>query len=365
VLLLIAGALTVTLLGTQPPPVSEALWRVSPHELPNMFARWDTFFYYSIATRGYAWNPALFTYQNVVFFPLYPMLMRWCGALIGGHPMLAGVGISLTAFAGALAVLYRLALLELGREYAWRVILLIAVFPYALFFSAAYTESLFLLLTVTAFYAMRRGRLEWAAICGLLAGLTRPNGFWLSVPLACLVLLPAGRSAPETGEDDSMPAGLLAACTPVLGAAIFCAYLRMRFGDPLAWVHGQSAWGMPLLGLSPAPDPIALPSTLKVQAIEWIVYAGNIGAFAAAAAAIRPVMRRCGFAYGIWIAVNLLPPLVEHLFMSMGRFVSVLFPVFLWMALRIPRERLWPIAAVFTAAQVLLAVWFFLWWGVF
>ena len=97
--LLIFGALAVTLVGTMPPPVSEALWRVSPHELTNMFARWDTFFYYSIATRGYNWNPALFTYQNVVFFPLYPLLMRWGGAIIGGYPMLAGLLISLAAFA--------------------------------------------------------------------------------------------------------------------------------------------------------------------------------------------------------------------------------------------------------------------------
>ena len=334
-----------------------------------MFARWDTFFYYSIATRGYDWNPALFTYQNVVFFPLYPLLMRSLGALIGGHPMVAGVIVSFSAFAAALVVLYRLALLELGDEYAWRVILLIAVFPYALFFSAVYTESLFLLLTVTAFYAMRRGRLVAAAVCGLLAGLARPNGFWLSLPLACLVFLPAGRSQPGAGadlnDDEKIPGALLAACAPVVGAAIFSAYLRIRFGDPLAWVHGQSAWGMPLLGRWPAPDPIPLPTDASVGAVEWIVYAGNIGAFAAAAASIRPMMRRFGFAYGIWIAVNIVPPLVEHLFMSMGRFVSVLFPVFFWMALRIPRDRLWPIAGAFAAAQALLAAGFFLWWGVF
>jgi hypothetical protein len=115
----------------------------------------------------------------------------------------------------------------------------------------------------------------------------------------------------------------------------------------------------------PAPDPIPLPTEAGIGVVEWIVYAGNIGAFVAAVAAVRPMMRRFGFAYGIWIAVNLLPPLVEHLFMSMGRFVSVLFPVFFWMALRIPRDRLWPIAGAFAAAQVLLAAGFFLWWGVF
>ncbi len=102
-----------------------------------------------------------------MFFPLYPLLMRWGGAALGGHPLLAGLIVSLAAFAGALVLLYRLARLELGEDYAWRVVLLISTFPYALYFSAVYTESLFLLLSVGAFYAMRRGPAGWVAVVRL------------------------------------------------------------------------------------------------------------------------------------------------------------------------------------------------------
>jgi hypothetical protein len=59
--------------------------------------------------------------------------------------------------------------------------------------------------------------------------------------------------------------------------------------------------------------------------------------------------------------VNIFPPVAEHLFMSMGRFVSVLFPVFFWLAFRIPRPRLWQVSAAFAATQAIFAVWFFLW----
>src|SRR5438445_694627 len=116
-----------------------ALWRVSPNELANLQARWDTDFYYSIATTGYHWDPAVFLHQNVVFFPLYPLLMRWGGALLGGHPLVAGTIISLIAFGGAIGVLYRLAAHELGEEKAWPVILLLSTYPYAVFYSVAYT----------------------------------------------------------------------------------------------------------------------------------------------------------------------------------------------------------------------------------
>ena len=360
---LLLGALAVTIVGTVPPPAAEALWRVSSHEVTNMLARWDTFYYYSIATDGYSWDPAIFRHENVVFFPLYPMLMRWGGALLGGHPLLAGLIVSLTAFAGALVLLYRLAMLEVGEEHAWRVILLLSTFPYALYYSAVYTESLFLFLTVGAFYAMRRGRLGWVAVCGLAAGLTRPNGFWLALPLACLALWPPGGAAadPAARRPIRLPIALLAACVPVLGVAIFSGYLQWRFGDALAWVHGQAAWGMPLMLRPAAPDPIRLPGEAAIKPIEVIVWTGNIAAFVAATLAIRPISKRFGVAYGAWIAVNIFPPVAAHLFMSLGRFTSVLFPVFFWLAIRIPRERLMRVAGAFAACQAVLAIWFFLW----
>jgi mannosyltransferase PIG-V len=359
---LLVGALAVTIVGTQPPPVAEALWRVSPNELVNMLARWDTAFYHSIATNGYHWNPAIFAHENVVFFPFYPLLMRGVGWLLGGSPLLAGLLVSLVAFAGAMALVYRLVVLEMGDDYAWRVVLLISTFPYALFFSAVYTESLFLFLSVGAFYAMRRGYLVRAAALGLAAGMTRPNGFWLALPLFLLTReIPDGAvrwSQPSTG---SRRIGYLAACAPLAGVAVYSVYLHFRFHDALAWLHGQAAWGLPLLGRPSAPDPATLPNVPVIKPTEVITWIGNIGAFAVAASSIGPTTRRFGAAYGAWIAINIFPPVATHLFMSLGRFIAVLFPFFFWLALRIPRSRLVHTAAVFTACQLVLAAWFFLW----
>ena len=360
--LLLLGALAVTIVGTVPPPAAEAVWRVSSHEAANLLARWDTYFYYTIATEGYHWNPEVFHHYNVVFFPLYPMLMRGGGALLGGHHLAVGLAISLSAFAGAMVLLYRLARLEIGEDYAWRVILLMATFPYALYFSAVYTESLFLLLSVGAFYAMRRGRLGWVAVCGLLAGLTRPNGFWLALPLACLALWPPRQAAEASARPPAaVPMALLVACVPLLGVTLFSGYLYWRFGDALAWVHGQAAWGVPLMLRRGAPDPGRYPGEPAIKPVEVIVWIGNIAAFCTAVYALRPVARRFGLAYAAWIAVNIFPPVVAHLFISLGRFVAVLFPLFFWLAIRVPRQRLMRVAGVFAASQVLLAIWFFLW----
>lgn len=365
--ILLLGAIAVSLVGTIPAPTAEALWRVSPNELVDLQARWDTDFYNQIATAGYRWDRSAFLHQNVVFFPLYPLLMRWGGAVLGGHPLLAGTLISLAAFAGAIALLYRLAVLELGEERAWPVILLVSTYPFALFYSAVYTESLFLLLTVGAFYAMRRRYFVRAALAGLAAGLTRPNGFWLALPLVWMVVAaakdsPSDQTGPrEWWRQPPRIAAIVAALAPLAGVAIFSAYLYLRFGDALAWMHGQAAWGMPLLGRGPAPDPIRTAEDLRLKISEVMVYVGDIAAFFLAVAAIIPVSRRLGIAYGLWIAANIFPPVAAHLFISLGRFTAVLFPVFFWLALVVPRERLTRMAGAFAVGQAILAVGFFLW----
>ena len=153
-------------------------------------------------------------------------------------------------------------MLELGDDYAWRVVLLISTFPYALYFSAVYTESLFLFLSVGAFYAMRRGRLGWAALCGLAvgpdaaqrilagaaAGSARACGRSIATDLA---RVRAARAACRSR--------LLVACVPAVGVTLFSIYLQLKFGDALAWVHGQAAWGVPMLLRAGAPDPGKLP----------------------------------------------------------------------------------------------------------
>ena len=76
------------------------------------------------------------------------------------------------------------------------------LYPFAIFYSAAYTEGLFLLAMLGAWYHLRRDE-RWPAFAwGLLAGLTRPNGCLLSIPLALLVLTPlvARRPAAAAGR---------------------------------------------------------------------------------------------------------------------------------------------------------------------
>src|SRR5918999_6022941 len=109
-------------------------------------ARWDAAWYLRIAESGYGDSEA-----RAAFFPLYPLAVRALATPFGASPaalLAAAYAVALAAFLGALTLLHRLVSLELGRPLAQPALLLLAVFPAAVFFGAPYSESLFLLLAV-------------------------------------------------------------------------------------------------------------------------------------------------------------------------------------------------------------------------
>ena len=73
------------------------------------------------------------------------------------------------------------------------------------------------------------------------------------------------------------------------------------------------------------------------------------------------VWRRLGPAWAALILVNVLPPLLAGGLMSMGRFTSTIFPVFIALAMVLPKPAMAPTLAAFATAQGLAAVLFFTW----
>src|SRR5439155_14070025 len=197
-------------------------------------------------------------HARAAFFPLYPLLV-WLTSGFGASPavqLLAAFAISLAAFAGGLFLLHRLAALELGEEHALPTIVLLALFPGALFFGVPYAESVFLLVSVGAFYAARRGRWAVAGALAAAAAATRSAGIALLVPLVVIYLYGPRTDRPP---DDPLPRPrrplrerlrprhrlrpeLLWLALAPLGLAAYCAYLGIRFGDAFAWAHVQDAW---------------------------------------------------------------------------------------------------------------------------
>lgn len=188
--ILFAGHLAIFMFGFANGTVP---WRLVDNEFHNLQVRWDAGWYLNIAIDGYSYVPDRpDQQQNFVFFPAFPLLIRAAGRLLGGSsPAFAwgGTAVSFAAFFGALVYLFRLGRDLLGNDTdAVSALWMLAAYPFALFYGAVYSESLFLLGTVAAFYHARRQDAVKTGAWGILVGLTRPNGCFLALPLALMAV---------------------------------------------------------------------------------------------------------------------------------------------------------------------------------
>jgi hypothetical protein len=409
-LIWVAGAGTVATLGFgpirgafDPPGVTRGFgWLGNLLAAPA--ARWDSAWYLVIAHYGYRPELGSYTSARDAFFPLYPLGVRVLSD-IGLQAVLAGVLFSLAAFALALYGIHRLTTLELagsgragGGDVARLAVLVTALAPMAFFFSAVYSESLYLALSVGLFWCARQGRWAWVGILGALAAATRSTGLVLVAPALMLYLYgPRQDRAPDFAPASPLPAGrervrsprafarrlgvgglrigrpryklrrnvLWLALAPA-GLGLYMAYLGFAGGEPLAPFHAQDVWGRhfvgPYLGVWDGLRAAFEGARQLLSAQRAHVYfpaaagspfvsAGHnlmLLAFLLAAVPLLVIaLRVLPLAYGVYaIAALALPlsyPVAAQPLMSLPRFLLVLFPLSMafaaWLAEH-PRARL-------------------------
>lgn len=306
----------------------------SPGDLIGIWARWDSYWFISIAEHGYRGG------DEAAFFPLYPGAVAAVGRLLASQYVLAGVVVSLAAFLGSLVLLYRLAEPRLGPEGARRAVLYLAVFPMTLFLQAVYSEALYLLLSLAAFLLAERRRFVGAGLAAGLALLTRAAGAALLPALALLAW-----RAPNRGRS-------LAALT--IAPALFAVYpllLWRQTGDALGFLHAQEAWNRQLSRTGPFGElwdglraswtgVRVLATALSSEANESLrPHATNVeyAAFLALFVGLAVVAwRRFGAPYGVFavcsLALPLLLPASGKPLLSLPRFGLAIFPLFLALA---------------------------------
>jgi Mannosyltransferase (PIG-V) len=366
----VLGLLAVFAVGY---PASGPGFRLSPDELINLPARWDAGWYLQIAAHGYRWDPDYRMQQNVAFFPALPMLMRAGGRLLGGDELAtlwAGVLISNAVFVMALVYLFRLARAQgTGDERGALAVWLVSAYPFAVFFGAVYTEALFLLSSVAAFWHASAGRWGRVAVWGLLAGLTRPNGAFLSVPLAYLACAEAWRArTPGRPPFRRLFAGLAASAAPGLGLLLFSAWMFSWSGNAFAWAEVQVRWGRTVeTTVESLTEPFEVTGERGLIAYLRARPGQALDTVAAAAALLLtvPIARRLGVAYGLLMAMNLVVPLALGGTLSMARMTSTMFPLFLYLAAALPLRAWLPTAVAFGLGQGFMAVLFYTWRGPF
>jgi len=221
------------------------------------------------------------------------------------------------------------------------------VMPFSFFFSAAYSESLFVSMCLGSLLLADRSR--WIS-AGVLAGLASATRF-AGLALAPALLYGAYRDGVRGWR--LAATGLL----PLTGFALWSAYTAWRIDDPLAYFNGQAEWGgwdehvrfyaelllrdpMEMMQGDPRHQIILLNLMMAVVFIAMLPLVWRKTPPAVAVFTIVIVLFHAGWT---WV--------------SLGRYLLSAVGVFMVGGELLTRPRLsgWPRDAIFAGAAILLA----------
>jgi hypothetical protein len=300
-------------------------------------ARWDSIAYLAIAKVGYAAN-------STAYFPLYPLAINLVDAIVN-NTLIAGLLISNLSLLVALMVLYRLTEFEFNDSAAaTRTVFYIAAFPTAFFFSAVYTESLFLLLLVSSMYQARRGRWVSSAFLAMLCAVTRSIGGIMAVVVGLEWLGAQGWTLRDVLQAEAWRKvwlgmrkqkwAVAAIAFIPLGLVSYMIFCQVNFNDPVAFVNAQRLWG------KSGADPVGVVSSAfwlinygeaAGQGVPWLVVL-NLAVGAIFLLLSIPIWRRLGLSYAVLNAAQIL---FVFSFGTGGaiRYLLVSFPIFMMLGL--------------------------------
>lgn len=322
----------------------------------TFWARWDTGWYVSLATDGYARLQHVLIppghYQDgVAFAPALPLAIRITYRALHISPLLAGFVVVSVCLLVALVGIYQLAASDFGKSVASTTVLLVLVFPSAFFFDTVYAEAIVLMGTVWAVLLVRRDRLALAGVFATVAVLAKVA----AVIILALMLIEYWDRARSGIIRRWRRLGWF--LTPLLAVGAWAAYLQYRLRNPLGfltahqeWNHHFSplVWGpvvnsvRDLLSLSMFDQPHGVISLLDLLSVLLL---------AAAAVYIFVRVRR---SYGIYCGLALLAITSSGLLDSSYRHFLLAFPAFIGGAVLV-QNRPWLERVMLVAMAPLLA----------
>jgi hypothetical protein len=227
------GASFGALLPANPPP-----WPWDPgNAWYTRLLRWDSAWYSTIIVDGYRYTADPAPYGSTGLFPLYPLVCYVVKSLFGIDANLALFLVANLAAVAVALLMIKFVRDEIDDDVALATVALFCFFPFSLFLSAGYTESLSLMFMLLGLILARRGQFVLAAAMAGLALATRSTG---------IVMLPV--ILWEMWQRDKLPwpyllpkmalCGLIA----VSGLLAYMAYLGVAFGNPFAFATTHASW---------------------------------------------------------------------------------------------------------------------------
>jgi hypothetical protein len=307
------------------------------------WVRWDSMWYEAIVNPTPRFLPSGHSSAN--FFPFYSWV-SWVVSL----PLRAmldyerafyvgGLIVSSAAFLLGLTAVMRLTTHLAGSGVAVRTVWLIAVFPFSFFLTAVYADALYFCLAAWSLTLAYEGRWRLASAMATLAAMTRIPGLALFPALVLEYLRRNDFDLRSLRKE--IPSLLILAAGPI----VILTYNEWRYGDPLAFLHArQQGWNRAsgftalqrdynyLLGGSVFSCEGVRDCLREFEPTRTLLGYWYTALVPVSIALVIYARRTLGVGLTVWALASVGMALVNGLD-GTGRFTSVLFPVFIGMAM--------------------------------
>ncbi len=271
------------------------------------------------------------------FFPLYPATIWVASSFFRVSPSAAGIIVSILSLFLLLLTLYKLIKYDrLKRSPVWALLFLLS-FPSAFFLGNIYTESFFILLILTSFYAARKKHRVLACLIAGFASGTRVVGIFLLPALILEFYSQFKEDKKRLKSVDSLTYFLPIIFIPA-GLLSYMGFLWYKYADPLLFVHIQPAFGAGRSGGDIILLPQVLyryvrifltvpPSTLTflISLLEFVVLIFGVVILLLA---FKKGIRR---SYILFSSCALVFPTLSGTLSSMPRYILVAFAIFIFL----------------------------------
>lgn len=298
---------------------------------PTVWANFDGVHYLSIAQNGY------YQYEQA-FFPLFPLLIRiFSFFTFENYLWSAMILVHIFLFIW-LFFFYKLLRLDFSETVTRWILIFSLVFPTSFYFGAVYTETLFLFLVVTAFYAARKEKWLWTGVCIGLASATKLIGIFL-LPAVLLLFYTSKKKNLFSGK--TIWTFLTMCAFSISGLVSYMVYLWQTYKDPLFFIHAQPAFGANRTG----GEIILLPQVLyryfkifiTVPFTNYDIWIAFLEFFLMVAVlsilALCMYQRKVIIPYILFSVLAVVGPTLTGTLSSVPRYALVAFPIFIFLGL--------------------------------
>lgn len=324
----------------------------------------DTGWYLDIAKNGYKAMPKDsigfcddrgIKQSSYAFFPLFPVSIYTFSELFNLKLYQSGFWLSwLLSTIAFIVGYYTIYVFAKNKQIAFTSICLIILFPFHFYYSIPYTESLFLSLLGASFLSIYYKKYSLFALAASGLVLVRPNGLVMLLPLA-LYFLERNNLSLLPKNIYNKPKNYLALLLfiiPVIIFLTFCYYEYTLTGDFFAFKTAQKGWCK--------DGEIFFWNTLlksnNLNEIYNSAYTTLVLLF------LTLLFYKLPLSLTILSFIGILMPLVAGTSVSMHRYISVVFPVFMLLAYYIYKfnTQLKSIIFILLFTSHLVSYWFWL-----